>query len=98
MQGGWQNRLALGLKSSLPNEVDWAFNKLVKLSFQHYFFIGFIPGLFDALIEHLDGFFQGLKVSTNPAAFETVLAENSTLPPLSEVAMFTSKERKVFYC
>jgi hypothetical protein len=47
LQGGWQNRLILALRSNLPNEADWAFNKLIKLSFMHFFFVGYLPGLYD---------------------------------------------------
>ncbi|KAJ3371218.1 Chromatin structure-remodeling complex protein rsc9 [Kappamyces sp. JEL0680] len=95
LQGGWQNRLILALKSHLPNEIDWAFNKLIKLSFLHHFFVGYLPGLSDALLDHAKPFFDALKLSTNPKDFETRLlnpAADNTLPTLSHITLFQSKE------
>jgi hypothetical protein len=45
LNGGWQSRIILALKSNLPNEVDWAFNKLVKISHLHLIHIQQIPGI-----------------------------------------------------
>src|SRR4051812_30889039 len=52
--------MLLALKSSLPNEVDWAFNSLVRLSYQYYdtFPIDHIPGLLDVLIKFAEPFFE----------------------------------------
>ncbi|KAJ1341825.1 hypothetical protein BSLG_003598 [Batrachochytrium salamandrivorans] len=71
--GGWQNRLALALRSELPNEVDWAFNKLIKISYEHTFYVGFIPVLPEVLIEHMLPFFNQLVLNTSPHNFETTL-------------------------
>ncbi|KAJ3273579.1 AT-rich interactive domain-containing protein 2 [Terramyces sp. JEL0728] len=95
IQGGWQNRLALALKSNLPNEVDWAFNKLVKLSFQLHFYVGFIPGLPETLIDHTLPFFDHLILNTSPYNFETTLnpeTDNSTVPEMAEITVFNVQE------
>ncbi|KAJ3313647.1 AT-rich interactive domain-containing protein 2 [Boothiomyces sp. JEL0838] len=98
IQGGWQNRLALALKSNLPNEVDWAFNKLVKLSFQLHFYVGFIPGLPETLIDHTLPFFDHLILNTSPYNFETTLnpeTDNSTVPEMAEITVFNVQESAV---
>ncbi|KAK9679655.1 Chromatin structure-remodeling complex protein rsc9, variant 2 [Basidiobolus ranarum] len=53
---GPQNRILLALKSSLPNEVDWAFNNLIVLSYKcdDTFQIDSIPGLLDAILYYFD--------------------------------------------
>ena len=94
LQGGWQNRLALALKSHLPNEVDWAFKKLIKLSFQHNFYVGFIPTLPETLLEHCAPFFDQLELNTSPSNFETSLhMDQCVVPQLTELTMFNIKEQ-----
>ncbi|KAK9768061.1 Chromatin structure-remodeling complex protein rsc9, variant 3 [Basidiobolus ranarum] len=53
---GPQNRILLALKSSLPNEIDWAFNNLIILSYRcdDTFRIDSIPGLLDAMLHYFD--------------------------------------------
>lgn len=93
LQGGWQNRLSLGLKSNLPNEIDWAFQKLIKLSYQHYFYIQYLPGLFDALMSHLQGFFNSLELKTMANDFVTEVGEG--LPQVDEM-FFTKNDGETF--
>ncbi|KAI9341120.1 hypothetical protein BDR26DRAFT_1007228 [Obelidium mucronatum] len=98
--GGYQNKLLLALLSGLPNEVDWAFNKLVRLSSTAppNFHLGSIPSLLDALLSHTDAFFDILKLNTAADNFETspdhtrpsTLLVN--LPHYSELTLFNSKE------
>ena len=71
--GGWQNRLSLCLASNLPNEIDWALNKLVKLAFMKPFPVNFVPNLVPALVEHLGSFFGQLRLSTSPLNFATTV-------------------------
>ncbi|KAH8548593.1 hypothetical protein BGW37DRAFT_505492 [Umbelopsis sp. PMI_123] len=52
-------RITLALKSRLPNEVDWAFNNLVRLSFaSDNFNFGYMPQLLDSLVRFAEPFFQ----------------------------------------
>ncbi|ORY06809.1 hypothetical protein K493DRAFT_332956 [Basidiobolus meristosporus CBS 931.73] len=53
---GPQNRILLALKSTLPNEIDWAFNNLIILSYRcdDTFRIDSIPGLLDVLLSHFN--------------------------------------------
>ncbi|RKP04947.1 hypothetical protein THASP1DRAFT_33231 [Thamnocephalis sphaerospora] len=50
---GPQSRLLLALKSHLPNEIDWAFNTLIRLSHQSHepFDISLIPELLDIMLQ-----------------------------------------------
>ncbi|KAI8803673.1 hypothetical protein BJ742DRAFT_656448, partial [Cladochytrium replicatum] len=70
-------RLLLALESGLPNEIDWAFNKLVKLSYlcPNNFHIGSIPNLVDVLLSFAAPFFWTLA-----------------LPLTSSISMFLTKE------
>ena len=89
LQGGWQNRISLALKSNLQNEVDWAFNKLIELSFKHNFYVGFIPTLPETLLCHCAAFFENLELNTSPLNFETsIKQDNSVVPELNEMTMF----------
>lgn len=90
--------MALALKSSLPNEVDWAFNKLIKLSFQHHFYVGYIPSLPETLLEHTRPFFDQLHLNTSPHNFETSLSSeksNLKVPHMSEMAMFNLPQKSI---
>jgi hypothetical protein len=71
------------LKSNLPNEVDWAFNKLVKLSYQHQFYVAVIPTLPETLIDHTLPFFDQLVLNTSPQNFETSLIPGTYLKLLT---------------
>ncbi|KAI8917428.1 hypothetical protein BC831DRAFT_484971 [Entophlyctis helioformis] len=73
LQGGWHNRLTLALRSQLPNEIDWAFNKLIKITYDFNFQIGILPGLAEVLIEHMQPLFGSLILNTSPLDFETTL-------------------------
>ncbi|KAG0231229.1 Chromatin structure-remodeling complex protein rsc9 [Actinomortierella wolfii] len=62
IEGGHQNRILLALRSELPNEVDWAFNKLIALSFEwHEFSLNMVPGLLDELLTFAQPFFDWLN-------------------------------------
>ncbi|KAJ1916301.1 Transcription elongation factor spt6 [Mycoemilia scoparia] len=54
LYGGYQNRLTLALRSGLPNEIDWACHKLVRVSHgcpENYDVLGNCPLLVEAIIE-----------------------------------------------
>ncbi|KAJ3071700.1 AT-rich interactive domain-containing protein 2 [Podochytrium sp. JEL0797] len=96
--GGSQNKLLLALQSGLPNEVDWAFNKLVRLSSTSppNFHIGSIAGLLDAILTHADPFFDNLKLNTAMDNFETSPDYSrpphllQMLPNYSELSLFNN--------
>ncbi|KAJ3194014.1 Chromatin structure-remodeling complex protein rsc9 [Entophlyctis luteolus] len=97
--GGPQNRLLLALQSNLPNEVDWAFSKLIKLScsFPPNFHVGSIAGLIDAIIAHADPFFENLKLNTAVDNFETSPDSSrpeslQLLPHFSEITLFNLRD------
>ncbi|CAO3659437.1 unnamed protein product [Umbelopsis ramanniana] len=55
----FRTRITLALKSRLPNEVDWAFNNLVRLSFaSDNFSFGYMPQLLESLISFAEPFFH----------------------------------------
>eukprot|EP00842_Homolaphlyctis_polyrhiza_P005483 jgi/Hompol1/5936/HPOL_004792-RA len=88
LQGFWQSRLTLALRSGLPNEVDWAYNKLIKLSHSHPLPLAKLPGLIDTLVDHMRPFCNRLVLNTRPDNYETSLddqtvAELLSLPALS---------------
>lgn len=59
IEGGHQNRILLSLKSELPNEVDWAFSRLISLSFEwNEFSLNMIPGLLNELLSFAQPFFE----------------------------------------
>lgn len=98
LQGGWQNRLALSLKSNLPNELDWAFSKLIKLSYLQNFYVGFIPSLPETLLHHCKQFFDELSLNTSPNDFETSLRpglEVYKIPIMSEMAVFNIPKKMI---
>jgi hypothetical protein len=88
--GGWLNRLALALFSQLPNEVDWAFNKLISLSYKNNFYIGYIPQLPQILLDILNSFFSNLTLNTSPNAFETTAGKD--VPPMEIITMFNTEK------
>lgn len=90
LMGGWLNRLALSLASQLPNEVDWAFNKLISLSYMNNFYIGYIPQLPQILLDILNSFFANLTLNTSPIAFETTAGND--VPPMESITMFNSEK------
>ncbi|KAI9495610.1 hypothetical protein BDB00DRAFT_206744 [Zychaea mexicana] len=52
-------RLILALKSSLPNEIDWAFNTLVKISFNFdALTLDYMPILLDILVDFAEPFYR----------------------------------------
>ncbi|CAG8459761.1 2054_t:CDS:2 [Ambispora leptoticha] len=60
LEGGHHNRMLLALRSTLPNEIDWAFKRLTKLSHEcsDSFHVDRIPGLVDALLAFVAPFFE----------------------------------------
>ncbi|KAJ3023862.1 UNVERIFIED_CONTAM: AT-rich interactive domain-containing protein 2 [Siphonaria sp. JEL0065] len=99
LSGLHQNKLLLALQSGLPNEIDWAFNKLVRLSSTAppNFSLGHIPGLMDVLLSHTDSFFDVLKLNTNADNFETSPDYSrpdqlTNLPHFSELTLFNPPE------
>ncbi|KAG0199446.1 Chromatin structure-remodeling complex protein rsc9 [Mortierella sp. GBA30] len=59
IDGGHQNRILLALKSELPNEIDWAFSRLISLSFEwNEFSLNMIPGLMNELLTFAQPFFD----------------------------------------
>ncbi|RUP45297.1 hypothetical protein BC936DRAFT_148348 [Jimgerdemannia flammicorona] len=60
INGGHRNRILLALKSGLPNEIDWAFNNLVKISFEcaDNFHLEIIPTLLETLLHFAQPFFE----------------------------------------
>lgn len=55
----FRTRILLSLQSSLPNEIDWAFNTLIKFSYaSENFSLDFIPTLIDLLLDFTVDFFQ----------------------------------------
>ncbi|CAG8568141.1 2618_t:CDS:2 [Ambispora gerdemannii] len=60
LDGGHHNRMLLALRSTLPNEVDWAFKRLTKFSHEcsDSFHVDKIPGLVDALLVFVAPFFE----------------------------------------
>ena len=63
MVGGVKNRLLLALESELPNEIDWALNILLKISFKfkdNNFCLSSIPGLTEALSQRANDFLDNI--------------------------------------
>jgi hypothetical protein len=59
MDQEFRTRILLSLQSSLPNEIDWAFNTLIKFSYaSENFCLDFIPALMDFLLDFTVDFFQ----------------------------------------
>lgn len=66
MDQEFRTRILLSLQSSLPNEVDWAFNTLIKFSYvSENFCLDFIPTLIDLLLDFTVDFFQTYIESDN---------------------------------
>jgi hypothetical protein len=80
----FRTRITLALKSRLPNEIDWAFNNLVRLSFvSEDFNLAYMPQLLDNLVSFAEPFFQkyvfplvGSDSNTAALASEKVPLEN----------------------
>ncbi|KAJ3092064.1 Chromatin structure-remodeling complex protein rsc9 [Quaeritorhiza haematococci] len=71
---GPQSRLLLALESGLKNEVDWAFNKLIKLSHKlptNYNIGANVPGLLESIVSFAEPFFNRLNLNTSARDFET---------------------------
>ncbi|KAI7853836.1 hypothetical protein BDC45DRAFT_145451 [Circinella umbellata] len=55
----FRSRLLLALKSDLPNEIDWAFNTLVRISFNFdALTLDYMPTLIDTLIDFAHPFYK----------------------------------------
>ncbi|KAJ3174937.1 Chromatin structure-remodeling complex protein rsc9 [Geranomyces variabilis] len=87
LYGAWQNRLLLAMASKLPNEVDWAFTKLVKLSYSKNFFLGIVPGALEEMLDHAAPLFDTLELKRENGIIEA----RPTLG--NNVAVFHSLER-----
>ncbi|KAJ3205452.1 hypothetical protein HK099_000823 [Clydaea vesicula] len=85
-----QSRLLLAIESGLPNEIDWALSKLVKISYscpETLCIESVVPGLIEALINIIQPFFDCLKLNTSKSNFLTTL-NNDRLPKFEEIRMF----------
>ncbi|ORZ15258.1 hypothetical protein BCR42DRAFT_416739 [Absidia repens] len=55
----FRTRILLALRSTLPNEVDWVFNTLIRFSFSsENFCLDYMPTLVDHLIDFVEPFFN----------------------------------------
>jgi hypothetical protein len=96
LYGVHKSRILLALQSGLPNEIDWAYNLLVKLSFNcpDNFHIGSLPGLFDCFLDPLDYFFSKLDLNLSSINFETSVNQEHLyfLDKFSDVSLLTHPE------
>jgi len=63
--GGVKNRLLLALESELPNEIDWALDILIKISYQfqdNNFCVDSIPGLIECLSQRANDFLDNIEL------------------------------------
>ncbi|KAJ1673695.1 hypothetical protein EV182_004739, partial [Spiromyces aspiralis] len=78
LYGGYQNRLTLALKSGLPNEIDWACHKLMRVSHgcpDNYNVLINCPQLIEAIVQTLSMLRQDLAaLSRSPAEFGAAVA------------------------
>ncbi|KAI9105329.1 hypothetical protein DFS34DRAFT_681575 [Phlyctochytrium arcticum] len=89
LYGAWKNRLTLALTSSLPNEVDWAFSKLVKLSYTRNFFVGVLPGMLEAMLDHAAPLFNELFIKKTKGVLETCAPDGITnIPAFKDINIF----------
>ena len=97
LMGGWHNRIALALTSDLPNEIDWAFNKLCKISYQPNFYIGYVPSLPEALLEHTNPFFDQIELKTSPQNFQSTVKVSPTapVPPMQQIQLFNNENSSI---
>ncbi|KAJ1983307.1 Chromatin structure-remodeling complex protein rsc9 [Dimargaris verticillata] len=97
--GLFQNRIFLALRSNLPNEVDWAFNRLLRVSkyCRDDFDIRCIPGLVSAINEHLKRTTVALVVSYLGLDPKTATQSDQAMshPPITTnpADFFTLRER-----
>ncbi|KAJ1561944.1 Chromatin structure-remodeling complex protein rsc9 [Cladochytrium tenue] len=108
LHGGHRNRILLALQSGMPNEVDWAFSRLVKLSktCPDGFDLATIPGILGAVASFADPFFSQLKLNTSLDNFETTLETNgwtktkngslSKMPVFQELSVFCPRDTEEF--
>ncbi|TPX61326.1 hypothetical protein PhCBS80983_g01135 [Powellomyces hirtus] len=92
LYGAWQNRLMLAMASKLPNEVDWAFAKLIKLSYSKNFYLGILPGVLEEILDHAAPLFDNLELRRQNGIIETRIKSDSHLAPISNVSVFHSPE------
>ncbi|KAJ1658073.1 hypothetical protein IWQ61_002620 [Dispira simplex] len=97
--GLFQNRIYLALRSNLPNEIDWAFNRLLRISKHCHgnFDIRCIPGLLFAILYHLKVSTIQLVVSLDlnrptPSVTGLVESVNSDNNDVVSPSLFTAKE------
>ncbi|KAJ1968212.1 hypothetical protein IWQ62_001378 [Dispira parvispora] len=98
--GLFQNRIYLALRSNLPNEVDWAFNRLLRISKHCHgnFDIRCIPGLLFAILYHLKVSTIQLVVSLDrnqpvPSVTGLTGSVNVDNSDVVSPSFFTAKER-----
>ncbi|KAJ3043095.1 AT-rich interactive domain-containing protein 2 [Rhizophlyctis rosea] len=100
LAGNWKSRLLLSLQSGLPNETDWAFNKLIKLSYTQNFYLGIVPGLLDSLLDYAQPFFDNLRLNRSAVDFETTKLDtpknpSHPVPPMMEISLFNTRDMAV---
>ncbi|KAJ3008751.1 Chromatin structure-remodeling complex protein rsc9 [Thoreauomyces humboldtii] len=83
LHGAWQNRLMLAIASKLPNEVDWAFSKLIKLSFSKNFYLGILPNILDEILDHASALFENIEIIRENGFIEARLKPRGKLADAS---------------
>ncbi|KAJ3020877.1 AT-rich interactive domain-containing protein 2 [Thoreauomyces humboldtii] len=83
LHGAWQNRLMLAIASKLPNEVDWAFSKLIKLSFSKNFYLGILPNILDEILDHASALFENIEIIRENGFIEARLKPRGKLADTS---------------
>ena len=66
-------------------------NKLIKLTYQHHFYIGYLPGLSEALLDQTEEFFSLLRLNTSPKNFETSLVDGNFKDGISFISFNRSQ-------
>ncbi|KAI8816714.1 uncharacterized protein EV422DRAFT_571470 [Fimicolochytrium jonesii] len=90
LYGAWQNRLKLALASQLPNEVDWAFTKLVRLSYVKNFYLGVLPGVLEEILEHASPILGEMEIRKQGGHIETQTKSGGEIPTITGKSLLHS--------